>query len=82
MGSYVYLAQEWRWGVPKIAIFEILEWESKFTLGPNAAKITDYIKKKHRMKIVRNSISYKKLSGHISLSLPGVEVEGSKDCHI
>ncbi len=28
-------------GARKIAIFEILEWESKFTLGLNAAKDTD-----------------------------------------
>ncbi len=32
-------------GAPKVAIFEILEWVSKFTLVPNAVKNTDYIKK-------------------------------------
>ncbi len=32
-------------GASKIAIFEILEWESKFTLGLNAAKNTNYINK-------------------------------------
>ncbi len=32
-------------GTPKIVIFEILKWESKFTLELNAAKNTNYIKK-------------------------------------
>ncbi len=65
MGEYVYLSKEWNYGAPKIAIFEILEWESKFTLVLNTAKNSDYIKKglnKNR------KISYKKLSGRIYLS--------------
>ncbi len=48
MGSYVYLPQKWSQGAPKIAClkyYNVLEWESRFTLGLNAAKNTDYIKK-------------------------------------
>ncbi len=32
-------------GALKIAMFEILEWKSRFTLGLTAAKNTDIIKK-------------------------------------
>ncbi len=48
--------------------------ESRFTLELNAAKNT----KKLQIKIVQNLISYKKLSGCICLSLPGVEVGAPK----
>ncbi len=34
--TYVYLSQQWRQGPPEIVMFEILEWESKFTLELNA----------------------------------------------
>ncbi len=40
-------------GALKIAIFEILEWESKFTLGLNAAKNTNFIKKGFKWKLFR-----------------------------
>ncbi len=55
-----------------------MEWESKFTLGLNAVKNTDYIKKSIQIKIVQNSISYQKLSGHICLPVLGVEVGAPK----
>ncbi len=48
MDAYVYLPQEWSQGAAKIAIFEIYnvpKWESRFTLGLNAAENNNYIKK-------------------------------------
>ncbi len=35
-----------------------------------------------QIKTVQNLISYKKVSGPICLSLPGVGLGGWKDCHI
>ncbi len=59
---------------PKNAIFKIfknvLEWERRFTLGPNDAKNTYYIKKMLRTKITAQ--------GRISLSSPRVELGGIK----
>ncbi len=52
--------------------------ESRFTLQLKATKNTHFIKKKLQIKIVQNSIIYKKTSGHICLSLPGVVVEAPK----
>ncbi len=56
--AYVYFLPELSCGVPKTVMFEILEWESRFTLGLNVVKNTDCI-----IKIVQNSISYKKHRG-------------------
>ncbi len=66
--AYVYLSREWRQGSPKMALFGILEWESKFTLGLNAQKILIILKKKLQIKVVQNSISYRKLSGCMSIT--------------
>ncbi len=60
---------EWSLGVPKIAMFEIVEWESRFILRINAVKNTDYIKKHSCLKF--NFLQ--KLSGHICLPISGVE---------
>ncbi len=34
------------------------------------------------IKVVERRISYKKVNGHIRLSLPGVELVSSKDCYL
>ncbi len=34
--------------------YNVLKWESRFTLGLNAAKNTDYIKKTLQIKVVEN----------------------------
>ncbi len=58
------------------------ECESRF-LGLNAAKNTNYVYEKlFQIKAVENLISYKKLSTRTCLSLPGVELGGSHDCHV
>ncbi len=54
-------------GAPKIATFEIMEWEDRFTLRVNSAKNTDYIKKVHCLEF--NFLQ--KLSGRICLSISG-----------
>ncbi len=36
-----YLPREWSYGAQKI--FIVMKQKSRFTFGPNAAKITDYI---------------------------------------
>ncbi len=46
----------------------ILKWESRFTLGLNAAKITNYIKKIVQIESIKNWISYTKVSERSSLS--------------
>ncbi len=56
--------------------------ESRFTLWLNADKNIHFIKKKALNKNYSELISYKKLSGCICLYLPGVEIGGSKDCHV
>ncbi len=57
-----------------------LKWESRFTLGLNAAKIL--YQKIVEVKVVESWISYKKVSGRTSLSPPGVELGGSKDGYV
>ncbi len=51
----------------------------KFTLGLNNARNMDYIQKGFKPKFAQNLISYKKLAGCISISIPGVELKSSKD---
>ncbi len=58
-------------------MFEKLEWESRFTLGVNAAKNTDY-KKNVSNKNCSEFNFLQKLSGCVCLSISGVKVEGSK----
>ncbi len=53
--------------------YNVLEWESRFTSGLNAAESTDYIKKYFEQKSFRIKFPIKKLTLHISLSSPGVE---------
>ncbi len=81
----------WSWSSLWSAPFKdgriLIKWattsmESRFTLQLNAAKNTDNIRKMLQIQIVQNSISYKKLSGSICLSIPGVGVGVSKDCHV
>ncbi len=62
-------------------MFEILEWENKFTLGMKAAKNTNNIKKFQIKIIVQNLISYRKLTGCICLAIPGMELMGLNDWH-
>ncbi len=60
-----------------------LKWESRFFLGPDTAKITNYIKQLIvQMKIIENWISYRKVSGRTYLSPPGMELVGLKDWYV
>ncbi len=82
--AYLYLPQEWNWGAPKFAIFwyiyNILELESKFTLGMSAAKNTNCIKNDSNNNYSELNF-LQKHGGRISLSPPGVELGGFKDCN-
>ncbi len=60
----------------------IMHYNESITLEQNAAKITDYNKKMLQIKAVQNLIFYKKVSRCIWLSLPGVKLGGSKNCHV
>ncbi len=51
--------------LPCLKYYNVLKWENRLTLGLNTAKNTNYMKKKLEIKIVENSIYYKKLSGRI-----------------
>ncbi len=55
------------------------EWESWFTLGPNATKTIDYFEKWFERNLCKIKFPTKKLCGSIFLAAPGVELEGSKD---
>ncbi len=57
-----------------------LEWESRFTLGLNAAKNTDYIKNCLKQKLSRIKFPKKNLIGCISLSTSRVKLGASKVC--
>ncbi len=54
--------------------YYVQKWEIRFTLWLNAAKNMHYMKKKLRMKVVQNWISYKKVRERIYLSPPRVEL--------
>ncbi len=71
-----YLPQEWSYGALKIAMFEIynvLKWESRFTLVLIAAKNIDYIKKLYDKKLLRITILTKNSLNAYLLSTSGVE---------
>ncbi len=51
----------------------------KFTLGLNAAKNTDYIKKYFKKTLHRIKFNTKNLEKVYSLSLPGMELENSRN---
>ncbi len=55
MGAYVLSLPRVEVGVLKITIFEILEWERKFTLGLNAAKIV-YANKEKKLRTMRAKV--------------------------
>ncbi len=66
-------SSEWSYGALKNAMFEIMEWKSRFTLAMNTAKNTNYIKEVSN----KNCLEFnflQKLSGCICLSVSGVEV--------
>ncbi len=50
--------------------YNVLKWKNRLTLGISAAKNTDCMKKKLELKVVKNSIPYKKLSERTCLSPP------------
>ncbi len=58
-------------------MFEIMEWESRFTLGVNYAKNSDYIKNVSSKNCLEFNFG-QKLSGRICLSISGVAVGDSK----
>ncbi len=58
-------------------MFEIMEWESRFTLGVNAGKNTDYIKNVSNKNCLEFNFR-QKVSGRICLSISTVDVGGSK----
>ncbi len=61
--------------------YNVLEQESRFTLGLNAAKNTDYIKKCLKLKLFRIKFPTKNLSGtYIYLSQEQSQ-ESPKICH-
>ncbi len=49
--------------LPFLKYYNVLKQEYRLTLGPKAAKNTDYMTKKLQVKVVENSISYKKPVG-------------------
>ncbi len=61
-----------------LAYYNVLKRESKFILVLNAAKNTDYMEKCFKQKLHRIEFLTKKLSGRISLSIPGAELGDSK----
>ncbi len=59
-----------------------MKWESRFTLGLNPAKNSDYIKKYFKQKLCKIKFSKKKkVNRCIFLSTPEMELEGSDDLH-
>ncbi len=68
-------------GGTKISHFwnNALEWESKFTLGLNVGKSTDYIEKYFNQKLSKIKFPAKTLLGAYVLSSPVVELRGSKN---
>ncbi len=72
MGAHVYHLQEWSQGPPRwirIKYSIVLKWESKCTLGLNAAEITNnYIKKLFKQRWLRMKFHTRKsVSMHIYL---------------
>ncbi len=56
--------------------YNVLKRENRSTLGLNAAKNSDYMKKKKtEVKFIENLIPYKILCGGTSLSPPNIEPE-------
>ncbi len=68
--------------LPSLKYYNVLKWESKFTLRLNSAQNKHYFKKMLQIKVVRKSISYIKLRECICLSPTGVKLGGSKDWHL
>ncbi len=62
--------------------YKVLKWENRSTLGLNAAKNSDYMKKKLELKVVENSIPYKKLRRHTCLFPLNVELKDRENCHV
>ncbi len=63
-----------------IKYYNVLKQESRFKIHFRARHCQNYrlYKKTLQIKVVKNEISYKKLSGCISLSPPGVELGAPK----
>ncbi len=55
------------------------EWENRIILGMNTTKNIDYIEKCFKQKLSIIKCFCKKISGRVSLSLPGVELGVSKN---
>ncbi len=55
MDANLYLSQEQSYGDQRFAIFEIMPliWESRFSLGLNAVKSSDYIEKFFNQKLAK-----------------------------
>ncbi len=64
--------------LPCLKYDNILKQENRLTLGLNTVQNIDYYKKNIEVKGVENSIFCKKLSGHMCLSHPRVELGARK----
>ncbi len=66
----------------RLKYYNVLKWEKRLTLVPNAAKKkkqkNNCMKKKLEVKVVENSIPYKELSGRTCLYPPCVEQVAEK----
>ncbi len=68
--------------LPCLKYYNVLKQENRLTLGLNTAKNTGFMKTILEVKVVENSISYKKVSRRMYLFPPGVELGGLKDSKV
>ncbi len=83
MGADVHLPQSGARGLERLPFlkYNVLKQENRLKLWIFIAKNTDY-EKKPEVKVVENSISYKKLRGRTCLSPLRMELGDSKDCRV
>ncbi len=84
VGANVYRPQRGARGLERFPClkYNVLTRKNRLTLGQNIAKNSDFMKKKLKVKVVDNSIPYKKLPERTCLSTPRVELGCSKDCRV
>ncbi len=85
MGALVYLP--WSGarglkGLPPLKYYNVQKWESGFSLWLNAAKNMHYMRKHFKNNSCSALNSVKKDNGRTCLSPSGMELWGSKDCHL
>ncbi len=81
--AYLHLSQEWNQGLqrsPFLIYYNVPELESRFTLGMNAAKNIDCIKKRFKEQLFRIKLPSKTQWKHISISARS-GARASKDCN-